>query len=263
MDWEFRESQATFTSASQQARVWTEDWVLRQMYCPACGAEPLLDFTNNKPVADFYCGNCREEYELKGKKTKTYGKKVMDGAYGTMMERLRSDTNPSLMLMLYDKPAQEVRDLAVIPKPFFTPDIIERRKALGPKARRAGWVGCNILIHRVPKAGRIDLVRNQIARPREHVLEAWAKTKGFRRLGIETKGWVFDVLNCVEAVTEAHGPEFNLADIYAFESTLNALHPDNNNIRPKIRQQLQVLRDAGLVRFLGRGKYLAALPHRQ
>ena len=36
---------------------------------------------------------------------------------------------------------------------------------------------------------------------------------------------------------------------------LQARHPQNNNIRPKIRQQLQVLRDKGVIEFLGRGLY--------
>ena len=33
------------------------------------------------------------------------------------------------------------------------------------------------------------------------------------------------------------------------------LHPENNHVKPKIRQQLQVLRDAGVLEFVSRGKY--------
>ena len=40
MDYEFRETQIAFTSGSQRARVWTEDWVLREMYCPAGACAP-------------------------------------------------------------------------------------------------------------------------------------------------------------------------------------------------------------------------------
>ena len=43
--------------------------------------------------------------------------------------------------------------------------------------------------------------------------------------------------------------------MYGFEARLGALYPGNNNVRAKIRQQLQVLRDAGLVAFLGGGRY--------
>ncbi len=43
--------------------------------------------------------------------------------------------------------------------------------------------------------------------------------------------------------------------MYRFEDRLSALYPGNNNVRPKIRQQLQVLRDRGWLEFLGRGRY--------
>ena len=250
-DYEMREDATPFTSGSQKARVWTEGWVLRQMYCPSCGNRPLTDFTNNKPVADFFCALCKEEFELKSKKS-GFGKKVTDGAYATMMERLRSDSVPSLMLMRYNADTRMVRDLSVIPKQFFVTDLIERRKPLAASARRAGWVGCNILIDRVPKAGRIELVTNRIAVPKYAVLDRWAKTQFLRGKSLATKGWVLDVLNCVEKIGAA---EFTLAEVYAFENYLGELHPENNNVRPKIRQQLQVLRNAGVLEFLGRGQY--------
>ena len=246
-----REDAAAFKSGSQKARVWTEGWVLRQMYCPSCGNRPLTDFTNNKPVADFFCALCKEEFELKSKKS-GFGKKVTDGAYATMMERLRSDSVPSLMLMRYNADTRMVRDLSVIPKQFFVTNLIERRKPLAASARRAGWVGCNILIDRVPKAGRIELVTNRIAVPKYAVLDRWAKTQFLRGKSLATKGWVLDVLNCVEKIGAA---EFTLAEVYAFENYLGELHPENNNVRPKIRQQLQVLRNAGVLEFLGRGQY--------
>ncbi len=250
-DYEMREDATPFASGSQRARVWTEGWVLRQMYCPSCGNRPLTDFANNKPVADFYCGLCNEEFELKSKKS-GFGKKVTDGAYVTMMDRLRSDSVPSLMLMRYNADTRMVRDLSVIPKQFFVTDLIEKRKPLAASARRAGWVGCNILIDRVPKAGRIALVTNRIAVPKDAVLDRWAKTQFLRGKSLATKGWVLDVLNCVEKIGVA---EFTLAEVYAFENYLGELHPENNNVRPKIRQQLQVLRDAGVLEFLGRGQY--------
>jgi type II restriction enzyme len=39
--------------------------------------------------------------------------------------------------------------------------------------------------------------------------------------------------------------EFTLKEVYAFENDLKILHPENNNIKPKIRQQLQFLRKEG------------------
>ncbi len=246
-----REDAAAFTSNSQKARVWTESWVLSQMYCPACGERPLADYLNNKPVADFYCGQCSEDFELKSTKGK-FGKKITDGAYSTMLTRLKSDTVPSLMLLRYTLQDKMVQDLSVIPKQFFVADLIERRKPLAESARRAGWVGCNILTGKVPKAGRIELVTNRIAIPKEAVLAKWSKTTFLREHSLNKKGWVLDVLNCIESIG---ANEFKLDDVYKFENYLSELHPDNNNVKPKIRQQLQVLRNAGILEFLGRGSY--------
>jgi type II restriction enzyme len=49
--------------------------------------------------------------------------------------------------------------------------------------------------------------------------------------------------------------EFTLADVYAHANALAKLHPKNAHIRDKIRQQLQVLRDLGLLEFLTPGSY--------
>jgi type II restriction enzyme len=57
---------------------------------------------------------------------------------------------------------------------------------------------------------------------------------------------------CVEKIKNK---EFSLDEVYAFEEVLKAKHPANNNVRAKIRQQLQYLRDKGVIEFLGRGRY--------
>lgn len=250
-DYEMREDATAFNSGSQKARVWTEAWILSQMYCPSCGAPNLNDFANNKPVADFYCGLCTEEFELKSKNG-PIGKTVPDGAYATMMKRLRSNTKPSLMVLSYNKSTKTVRDVAVIPKQFFIPELIHKRKPLSDKAKRAGWVGCDIKIDRVPAFGKIDLVKNRIAEPKDKVVERWKRTAGLRKKSFKQMGWVADVLRCVEEIGRA---EFELSDVYAFENYLGELHPENNNVKPKIRQQLQILRDAGVIEFKGGGQY--------
>ena len=53
-------------------------------------------------------------------------------------------------------------------------------------------------------------------------------------------------------VTRPSG-EFTTADAYAFTRELEQLHPDNRHVRDKIRQQLQVLRDLGLLQHTGSG----------
>ena len=48
---------------------------------------------------------------------------------------------------------------------------------------------------------------------------------------------------------------FKLEDVYAFENTLKIKYPNNNYIKDKIRQQLQILRDKGVIEFVSRGIY--------
>jgi len=55
-----------YSSASQKIRVLSESWVLKEIYCPSCG-ESIFEYKNNKPVADFYCTKCVEDFELKSK----------------------------------------------------------------------------------------------------------------------------------------------------------------------------------------------------
>ncbi len=40
-----------------------------------------------------------------------------------------------------------------------------------------------------------------------------------------------------------------LDEIYSFENLLKLKHPNNNNVRAKIRQQLQILRDYVFLTF--------------
>ena len=81
-----------YHSGSQKIRLVSEDWMVKNSYCPYCG-NPLLKYPNNKPVADFFCKLCQEDFELKSKQNKL-GIKIADGAYNTMLERLSSDKNP-------------------------------------------------------------------------------------------------------------------------------------------------------------------------
>ncbi|OEO30456.1 restriction endonuclease [Devosia insulae DS-56] len=247
----FEESQSPFDSGSQQARVWTERWVADWMFCTNCGAPRLSQFPANSPVADFFCPNCSDQYEVKSQR-KVFGSRVADGAYFTKIERLASASNPNLMLLQYDRDQREVRNVCVVPKHFFVPDIIEQRKPLSATARRAGWIGSNILLSKVPESGRIFVLRNGQPESKDLVLAKWQQTLFLRNQGVDARGWLIEVMKAVEAIDR---PEFALEDVYAFEQRLHTAYPNNNNVRPKIRQQLQVLRDNGYLDFLGRGQY--------
>jgi type II restriction enzyme len=247
----FEEERAPYDAETQRARFWTETWAEQNLYCPACGADRLKSKPHNSPAADFECASCTEEYELKSSRG-VVKNKIVDGAYHSLIGRLQSSTNPSLAILRYDREALAVRDLTIVPKHFFTTSVIEARKPLGPTARRAGWIGCNILLSRIPQIGLIQLIRDGSIIDRSSVLDSWKRTAFLAKLGPESRGWLLEVLTCV---LELGRSEFEIGDVYLFEDRLAALYPANANIRPKIRQQLQVLRDGGLLTFLGRGRY--------
>ena len=247
----FEESQTPYSSASQNAKAWTERWVGAWAYCPNCGNSKISQFAANRPVADFFCPSCNEEYELKSQKTK-FGTKILDGAYRTMCERLAATNNPNLFLLNYNLKQLAVVDLLIVPKHFFVLKIIQERKPLASTARRAGWIGCNILLNQIPSAGKIFLVRAGLPQPKEAVLTQWQKTLFLREEGTETRGWLIEVMKCVEAIGKK---EFNLDDAYRFEKSLAALYPNNRHVKQKIRQQLQVLWDRGYLDFVSRGYY--------
>nr|WP_081731298.1 DpnI domain-containing protein [Mesorhizobium sp. L2C054A000] len=250
----FQETQAAYGSGSHSARIWTEQWASEWLYCPNCGNSHLTQFPANRPVADFYCNKCDDEYELKSAK-KPFGKKLTNGAYSRKIERLNSSTNPNFFLLKYNFNQRFVDSVFVIPKHFFSPEIVEPRKPLSPTARRAGWIGSNILLNRVPEAGRIHLVRNGIVTSKDEVLAAWNRTVFLRETPHEVRGWLIEVMRCIESIGR---DEFDIDEAYAFEKRLALLYPNNRNIRPKIRQQLQYLRDNGFLEFLSRGRYRIA-----
>jgi uncharacterized protein YlaI len=104
-----------------------KDWV----YCPNCGHRTISQYPANRPVADFFCPTCQEQYELKSKKGH-FGASVVDGAYSAMRERLASDDNPNLLLLSYSLKTFGVLDAFVIPKHFFVQEVIQERPPLAP-----------------------------------------------------------------------------------------------------------------------------------
>jgi len=241
----------SYKNNSQKARILSENWVLNEIYCPSCG-ENLHNYENNKPVADFYCNKCTEDFELKSKKGKI-GKKVSAGAYSQMIKRINSPEKPNFFFMGYLIELLSVNDFFVVPKHFFVSEIIEKRQPLGQKARRAGWIGSNILFSKIPKAGQIYYIENGKEISKKIVLEKWQKTAFLKQIKkADAKGWILDIMNCIDSLNKK---VFTLVDMYKFEEELKKFHPGNKHIKDKIRQQLQVLRDKGYLKFTGRGNY--------
>lgn len=241
----------SYKNRSQIARVISEGWVRDQLYCPFCGGDQLMKFENNRPAADFFCPRCKEQYELKSK----HGKEsslIPDGAYLTMVQRIESETNPNFLLMFYSGNEPRINNLLTIPKYFLTTDIIQKRKPLSATARRVGWVGCNLHLDRLPVESKTYIVQNGIEIAKTDVL-ASIKNAGFvAAISQSQRGWLFDTMMCIQRIPQN---EFSIADVYAFADELALKYPQNHFIREKLRQQLQLLRDAKYIDFMGDGRY--------
>jgi type II restriction enzyme len=239
-----------YKSASQIARRLTEHWVLHQAYCPVCGAAHLDEFENNRPVADFHCVSCTAEFELKSKSGEL-NHTVPDGAYSTMIERIESRNNPHFFFLNYTKD-WTVKDFLLVPNYFFTAEMIFKRKPLPETAKRAGWVGCDINIGQVPNRGRIFIIQNAQVLPKASVTHQMKQSDFIKGKSIASRGWLLDTMRCIDRIKKPH---FKLDELYQFEAELRLKYPNNQHIKDKIRQQLQLLRDQGLIEFVARGVY--------
>lgn len=181
------EKAENYTSSSQKIRVLTEAWVNENMYCPYCGSKKIKHFENNRPVADFFCTHRKEEYELKSKAGKI-GNKVCDGAYDTMISRIQSINNPNFFLLQYKKKDLRVHNFIMIPKHFFVSDLVEKRKPLAETAKRAGWIGCNIVVGRIPEEGKIYVVKNGQPIPADDVISKLHRTSFIAEFKLENRG---------------------------------------------------------------------------
>jgi hypothetical protein len=153
---------------------------------------------------------------------------IADGAYGAMMKAIQNDDAPSFYFMQYDLAAWSVRNLLLVPHFAIPPSAIIKRKPLSITARRAGWIGCNFALNRIPVEARIAIVftrsspagRDESAHlfpgsqsrltsavtvivPPEEVREKFKRVKPLSEISVKQRGWTLDVLNIVRRITEA------------------------------------------------------------
>ncbi len=240
-----------YKSLSQKARVITEAWASANMYCPACVSNYLNKTKDGTEVVDFFCKRCDSQFQLKAT-SKLIGRKIVDAAYEGMIRAIVENRLPHLLLLSYNNLSATVNDLLLIPGFCFSASAIEARKPLKPTARRAGWVGCNIVLDLVPPEGRIKIIHSGNIIPKKSVRRNFDNVEPFGDFSYKKRGWTLDVLTVLRSLSKR---EFTLDDAYSFEKILLQRHPENRHIRAKIRQQLQILRDLGYLKFVRRGYY--------
>jgi type II restriction enzyme len=163
------------------ARVISEAWAAANLFCAACTSNELRLAGPNTAAYDLTCPRCSEPYQLKSTR-RWNDHRVVDSAYAAMVKAIRTDSTPNLLLM-HRSDEWCIERILLIPRFFFTESIVERRKPLASTARRAGWVGCNILIGGIAKDGRIEVVENGECRSPKEVrsgFEKYKRLKNFR-----------------------------------------------------------------------------------
>ena len=88
-----------------------------------------------------------------------FGQRVLDSAYSAMMAAIASDRAPHFVCFTTSREAWRVMDLLLIPRFAIPKSAIEKRKPLSSKARRAGWVGCNIMLTQIPEDARLSMCK--------------------------------------------------------------------------------------------------------
>jgi len=246
-----------FKSGSQKAGNVTEAWGAENFYCPNCSS-PKLDWLKpGTKASDYQCPACGFWFQLKSQKSRI-GQSITDGAYRAMMEAIREDRAPSHFFLHYEicgsrrESAQTsppefqmepidigchgsgeeiwlVRNLLVVPYFAFPPSAIIKRPPLAASARRAGWIGCNFDLSRIPAEARIQIVRTvkrsgtgfqpvselkrkkyedrqdacpTIIVPPAEVRAQFRRVKPFANFSVEQRGWMLDVLNIVRRICD-------------------------------------------------------------
>jgi type II restriction enzyme len=240
----------TYRSAPQRARVISEHWFSENCYCLACPSDQLVCTAPNTKAMDFGCASCGHRYELKTFRRRPT-RSLVDGAYSALLARINSGFAPTLCL-LERNDGWQIKSLTAIHSSFLTPVVVEARPALGPQARRAGWIGCNIRLDLIPIDAEIAVVQSGVCTPKERVRQQFRRFLALDSIPANQRGWTTLTLWNVRNLAKR---EFRLSELYEREQSFAQLYPGNRHIRAKIRQQLQVLRDLGILSFEGPGRY--------
>jgi type II restriction enzyme len=242
---------AGYRSASQRARLASEAWGEANLYCCSCDSLKLRPCVPNSEAIDFTCPSCTDTYQLKSQRTK-FSHRIIDAAYGAMCRAIVENRTPNLIALHYDSDTWQIKNALLVPRFTFSLSVIEKRKPLAATARRAGWIGCNIRLDRIPTDAKIPLIEDGVVAELKSVRHRYELLRPLETLNAEARGWTLDVLRIVRGLG---AKQFDLSDVYTGEAELQTLHPGNSHVRAKIRQQLQRLRDLGFIEFLGAGRY--------
>lgn len=232
----------------------TERWAEETLYLLNCDASWIEAHRPGKQVEDFCCPSCDRRTQLKATRG-GHGPTVSNSAYDPKMDAIEANQAPDYAVLGFDPDRWRVTDPYIVPGHFTTPRVVGKRAPSSEDARRSGWAGSNIRLEQIPGAGRIQLVENGDAIDPDVARGKFAETAFLTGGDAEARDWTTAVRDCIDDRSVEPGDRFELAVVYGFEDRLAEMYPDTQHIRPKIRQQLQALRDQEVLEFPGGGDY--------
>lgn len=212
----------------------------------------MVASATNTKVYDFTCPICDQQYQLKAV-SKKIGKKLVGSEYYTFVKAIENNCVPNFIIMEYSLNNNLIRpqEILFIPRVFITKETIEKRNPLSETARRAGWTGYNLLFDEIPSYGKLLIANNYGIISKTKILNETRKITSLYNIDSQKSKWKMEILKIIDQLDS----KFELQDVYQYSRKLEMLFPDNNHVKDKIRQQLQFIRDDGIIVFLSAGKY--------
>jgi type II restriction enzyme len=145
-------------TSKQQLGAKGEKAVREQVSCPRCGrSRHLAPLRANFPCADLICKFCGFLAQVKTYNLKTPSdalpRRIPGAGWRVQHEQIMAGIYHGLYLVGY-RDSRLVR-IDYVPAHILqaSPDVFEPRKALSPKAKRAGWIGFEYNIEQLPAIG--------------------------------------------------------------------------------------------------------------
>ena len=118
-----------YKSNAQRARIATESWGTENLYCLNCDSDELSISPPNTAAIDYICPDCAASFQLKAQ-SHSFGGKIVDAAYATMLQKIRTDKTPNLIALHYELADWKVQNAFLVPHFAFSISAIEKRPPL-------------------------------------------------------------------------------------------------------------------------------------
>lgn len=159
------------TTKNQQLGAKGEQAVKQKVPCPRCGRpRHLTPLQANFPCADLICRFCGflaqvKSYTLKGS-SEDLPPRILGAGWEVQHDQIMAGIYHGLYLVGYASSGRLVR-IDYVPAHILqaAPDVFEPRKPLRETAKRAGWIGFNYNIEKLPPIGIQNKFHQRRSRP--------------------------------------------------------------------------------------------------